>query len=63
MDGLNRKPVCPRCDRNMIAYQSWRDHWFWRCSQHGEIFGIVGQPSFYGTKRLVDPVTLKIVDR
>ncbi len=51
----------------MIAIMSWREHWFWKCASisvdHPELFGIVGQPSFFGTKRLIDPVTMKVVNR
>jgi len=60
-----RSPLCPRCGQPMKLIQA-RDHWFWRCFTvgvwHRELFGIVGQSSNFRTKRLVDPVTLKIVD-
>lgn len=64
---LKRKPRCPRCNREMMLMRSSRDHVFWKCANmgasHPEIFGVVGQRSFFGTARLIDPVTLKIVQR
>lgn len=64
-DEGQRVPLCPRCNQPMTKIQA-RDHWFYRCLNvsvyHDELFGIVGRASNFRTRRLVDPVTMKIVD-
>ena len=58
-----RKPKCPKCGQEM-SLQSARSHYYWLCSHHffPVQLGIKGQDANFQFKRLVDPVTLEILD-
>lgn len=60
----DRRPLCPKCNQPMKMIQA-RDHWFWRCFTvgvwHRDLYGILGQASNFTTRKVVDPVTLRVM--
>jgi len=59
-----RKPKCPKCGREMNLNQI-RSHYYWLCcdlSHYPVSLGIKGQDGYFQFRKLVDPITLEIVD-
>jgi len=58
-----RKPICPECGQEMELCQTV-DHYYWTCHNHSSAthYGIKGQGANFQFAKLVDPVTLEIVD-
>ena len=57
-------PSCPICGGRMFRVRSV-DCWFYQCCAPGfghlELFGIVGLGLYVGFRRLVDPVSMRVV--
>jgi len=62
---FKRDALCPKCGQPMQLIQA-RDHWFFRCFNvstfHTTLYGILNEPSNFMTRRVVDPVTMTIVN-
>ena len=58
-----RKPKCPECGQEMELHQIV-SHYYWACHNHSYVthYGIKGQGAYFQFDKLVDPVTLEIVE-